>query len=129
MRERAQLWIGASNREEAMARVLSRADFNDGAVLHAHRAASSSLVAVFAEKGWAYASDRCADLCEMLDAHDVTAPLDVLKAARTLDGHLQKLNAETTQDAAAHTCTAQVAAECLDAVRRLRAFVNSVLTK
>ena len=87
MREKAQLWITVSNREESMARVLSRSDYNEGAVLHAHRAAGMALIAVFAERGWAHTSDRCADLCSMLEAHDIAATAEVRRAAEVLDRH------------------------------------------
>ncbi|MFH1730816.1 MAG: hypothetical protein ABIF82_04090 [Planctomycetota bacterium] len=71
-----------SNREESMARVLSRADFHEGTVLRAHRAASSSLVAVLAENGRGHGSDRCADICGALAAHGVANSLDRAKCIR-----------------------------------------------
>ncbi len=128
MRERAQLWISASNREETMARVLSRAELNEGTVLHAHRSASSALIAVFENRGLVHTSDQCADLCGMLHAHDVTPPADVTKAADTLDRQAQKVNPETTTEPPWRSCDAAVAAASLDCVKRIRAFVNTALT-
>ena len=129
MNEKAQLWIVVSNREESMARVLSRADLNEGTVLHAHRAASASLVAIFAHHGFAATSDRSEDLCGMLAAHDVTAPQDVRDAAKTLDSHARKLDPESAGQPPSRTCTAEVAASCLDCATRIRSFVNAALTK
>jgi len=129
MNENAQLWIGVSNREESMARVLSRADLNEGAVLHARRAASAALVAVFAHHGWAATSDRCEDLCAMLDAHDVTAPQDVRDAAKTLDTHARAVDPGAAGAPPSRGCTREIAASCLDCVTRIRSFVNAALTR
>lgn len=129
MREQAQLWIGASNREEAMARVLSRSDLPEGTVLHAHRAASSSLIAIFAENGWAYTSGRCADLCDMLEAHNVIATRDVIRAAETLDQAAQKLNLNIPGEVPEQSCDAPAGADCLECAKRVRGFVNTVLTR
>ncbi len=128
MRPKAQRWISISNREESMARALSRAGFFEGTVLHAHRAASAALRAIFADHGWAFTSDRCDDLCVMLRAHDVTPPRDVAGAAKTLDAHELRLDPDAVEDLAA-ACTGEVAGECLDAVSCVRKFVNTVLTR
>ena len=126
MREQAQQWIAMSNREESMARVLSRNGFHDGAELHAARAASASLIAVLADQGWPYTSDRCDDLCQLLEAHDMTPPQDVFKAARTLD----ECAAECSLNHPPKDGIAQTAvAECLDCVNTVRSFVNAALTK
>jgi HEPN domain-containing protein len=126
MRDQAQQWIAMSNREESMARVLSRSDFHDGAELHAARAASASLIAVLANHGWPYTSDRCQDLCHLLEAHDMLPPQDVFKAALTLDERAAEcaLNHPPKEDVGQ-----PAAAECLDCVQTIRSFVNAALTK
>ena len=129
MREKAQVWISVSNREQSMANVLSRADFNEGTVLHAHRAAFSSLMAILADNGLRSSSDRCEALCDTLAAHDITSPQDVLDAVKALDAHEQKLDTCATAEAPSETCTLDVVTECLDAVKRIRVFVNTVLTE
>jgi HEPN domain-containing protein len=129
MREKTQCWIAVSNREESMARVLSRADFHEGAVFHAHRAAEAALTAIFAEHGWAHTSNRCADLLSLIEAHKFTPTTDVLRAAQALDEHSGKLDWERTGAEPARTCTANVASECLDAIKTIRSFVSTVLSK
>lgn len=129
MREKAQLLIGVSNREEAMARILSRSNFNEGTVLHAHRAAAGALAAVLAEHGWDHASDRCIELCDMLRAHDVGAPDAAATAAQTLDGLLRKLDAESEGRAPSDACDAKVSSIALECARRIRGFVNAALTE
>jgi len=129
MREKTQLWISAGNREESMARVLSRAGFHEGTVLHAHRAASSALIAVFEENGWARLSDQCGALCDMLGAHDVIATADVTRAAAALDREVDELHLNPASGAPARPCDAKVAANSLDCARLLRGFVNAVLSK
>lgn len=129
MREQTQLWIGVSNREESMARVLSRANFHEGTVLHAHRAASNSLIAVLAENGRSHTSDRCADLCGALAAHGVVADADVLRAAQALDRQVAQLHLESAGGAPARPCDAKVAANSLDHAKCIRGFVNTVLTE
>lgn len=128
MRQKAQRRISISNREESMARALSRAGFFEGTVLHAQRAAAAALRAVFAERGWAVASDRCEDLCMMLRAHDITPPRDVAEAAKMLDACALRLDPDSPEDPAT-ACTDEVAAACLDAVSCMRKFVNVVLTR
>jgi HEPN domain-containing protein len=112
-----------------MARVLSRAGFNEGVVLHAGRAAAAALGAVFADRGWAITSHRCADLCAMLEAHEVTPPQDVRDAAAALDAAALRLDPERARRSPAEACTDDVAGEALDAVKRIRSFVNTVLTR
>ncbi|MFO7900836.1 MAG: HEPN domain-containing protein [Planctomycetota bacterium] len=129
MHKRAQLWIQVSNREQSMANVLSRADLFEGAVLHAQRAAASALAAIFAHHGWARTSDLCADLCAMLEAHDVVPPTDVLDAARRLDARLAELDPEAGSEAPSRACTADRAAACLAATKSVRSFVNAFLSK
>lgn len=129
MRDRAQVWIQVSNREQSMANVLWRAELFEGAVLHAQRAAASALAAIFAHHGWARTSDLCADLCGMLEAHDVVPPTDVLDAARRLDARRSELDPEAGREAPSRTCTADHAAECLAATKSVRSFVNGVLSK
>lgn len=129
MRKQTQLWIGVSNREESMARVLSRANFHEGTVLHAHRAASTSLIAVLEENGRGHTSDRCSDLCSALDAHGVVATGDVLRAAQALDRRVAQLHLDSAGGAPARSCDAKVAANSLDHGKRIRGFVNAALTK
>lgn len=129
MRQNAQLWISVSNREESMARVLSRASFHEGTVLHAHRAALSLFIAVLEENGWAHASDRCADLCGTLDAHDIDVTADAALAAEALDRQVGDLNLDSAGGAPALTCDAKVAAQSLDCVKLIRSFVTAVLSK
>ena len=129
MNSQAQLWIAASNREESMARVLSRAQWNEGAVLHAHRAASIALIAVFKARGWAHTSDLCVDLCSMLEAHDLAAPADVRRAAEALDLNRRKADLAEAGPAPSAACTDSVVTESLDAVTRVRSFVNPLLTR
>ncbi len=128
MRPKAQRWISISNREESMARALSRAGFFEGTVLHAHRAAAAALGAVFADHGWAFTSNRCEDLCAVLRAHDVTPTRDVAKAAKTLDAHELRLDPDAAEEPSA-ACTDEAAAACLGAVTCIRNFVNAVLTR
>jgi HEPN domain-containing protein len=126
MRERARQWINRSNREEAMARVLSRNEFPEGAVLHAHRAASAALIAVFAENGWAWTSERCEDLCHMLEAHDTTPHSDIFNASQGLDAAGADQNLLATRSAG-DPPDADTATACLDCVKRVRSFVVTVL--
>jgi len=128
VRENAHLWISVSNREQSMANVLSRAGFHDGAALHAHRAASSALVAIFAHLGSAPASDRCEDLCQALAAHDMAATREVLGAARTLDAGVATPDLRRPDHAPAEPCDARAGTECLDAMKQIRAFVNTALS-
>ena len=129
MRERAQLWIGVSNREESMARVLSRARLYEGTALHARRAASSALIAILAEHGWAHASNGCRDLCRTLEAHAITPPRDVLDAAETLDARAAAADLDATGAPPSESCTDDAAAACLECVTRVRSYVNTVLTR
>jgi HEPN domain-containing protein len=126
MRERARQWINRSNREEAMARVLSRNDFAEGAVLHAHRAASAALIAVFAENGWAWTSERCEDLCHMLEAHDITPHRDIFAASQQLDAASGDEDLLAPRLAGAPLPPDRATAS-LDCVKRIRAFVVTVL--
>ena len=128
MREKTQAWISASNREESMARVLSRAGLHEGMVLHAHRAASCALTAVLEDYGWAPAAARCADLCATLDAHGIAPTPDVTKAAQALDQRVDELNLAAAGDAPARSCDAKVAAQALDGSKTIRAFVNERLS-
>jgi len=128
MRPKAQRWISISNREESMARTLSRAGLFEGTVLHAHRAALAALRAVFADHGWALPSDRCEDVCALLRAHDITPPRNVAKAAQTLDAHQLRLDPDAPEAPSA-ACTDEIAVACLDAVTRIRNLVNTVLTR
>ena len=128
MLQNAQLWISVSNREESMARVLSRANFHEGTVLHAHRAASSLLIAILEENGWAHVSDRCADLCGALAAHDIAVAADAARAAEALDGQVSNLNLDSAGGAPALNCDAKVAAQSLDCVKLIRSFATTVLS-
>lgn len=129
MRQNTQLWISVSNREESMARVLSRSNFHEGTVFHAHRAASSLLIAALEENGWAHVSDRCADLCGMLEAHDIAVTADAARAADALDRQVSDLNLDSTGGAPARTCDAKIAAQSLDCVKLIRGFVTAALSK
>jgi|GEM_PF-2751519 len=128
MREKTQLLIGVSNREEAMARILSRSNFNEGTVLHAHRAAASALAAVLAEHDRAHASGLCSELCDMLRAHGAGPPDAAAKAAETLDALLGKLDAVSENRAPSDACDAKVSSVALECARRIRGFVNTALT-
>jgi len=125
MREQAHLRINASNREESMARVLSRAGFPEGTVLHAHRAAASALTALFAHNGWACTSDQCEALCNLLDSHQITSPREVLDAARVLDEQAQLVTAQPGTEPP----NADDASTALDRAKCVRNFVNTVLTR
>ena len=129
MHKKAQFWIGISNREESMARLLSRADFNEGSVLHAHRAAFAALMAVLANNGWSSSVRRCKGLCIALGRRGLTLDENVHHAAKTLDAHLSRLDAEAEARAPADACSRAVAARCLTCVKRVRHFVSTVLTE
>ena len=128
MRQNTQLWISVSNREESMARVLTRANFHEGTILHAHRAASSLLIAVLEENGWAHMSDRCADLCSMLEAHDIDVTANAALAAEALDRQVSGLNLDSAGGAPESACDAKVAAQSLDCVKLIRTFVTAALS-
>jgi HEPN domain-containing protein len=126
MREQAQQWIALSNREESMARVLSRNGFHDGAEWHAARAASAALLALLSERGWTAASTSCEALCHLLEAHDLTPPSEVFHAARTLDARTE----DRTLSRPPATPPGQAeAAECLAALQTVRLHVNTALSK
>ncbi len=112
-----------------MARVLSRAGFHEGTVLHAHRAASGSLIAVFEQNGWAHMSNRCADLCAALDAREIVPTADVVRAAQALDRQAEDLHVDASGADPARPCDARAAADALDRAKCVRAFVNATLSK
>jgi HEPN domain-containing protein len=122
MNEAAQQWIGVSNREEAMARVLSRGGFPEGTVLHVHRAASTALAAVLANTGGAPAAG--ATLVDALRGLNMALPQEVADAAAVLDAQMSAL----ARGAPTEPCAPDVAAQCLDALKSVRGFVNAALT-
>jgi HEPN domain-containing protein len=98
-------------------------------VCHARRAGEAALAAVLAEHGWAKTSDRCADLFEMLRAHDLTPPQEVMDAAARLDDAERRADPESADGPPSETCTDETAGECLDGVKRIRNYVNAMLTR
>lgn len=128
MNEKAQLWIGLSNREESMARVLSRGGLDDGVVLHAQRAVYAALTALFVNSGWPTTSGKCVGLCEMLESRGIVPPAEVRKAAAMLDVEAAKRSLSNAGELP-EPASADAAVACLDAIGCVRKFVNPALSK
>jgi hypothetical protein len=65
----------------------------------------------------------------MLDAHNVVAARDVVKATEVLDAHARRLSPDAAAAAPGEACGAAAAAECIDCARRVRDFVNTILAR
>ena len=129
MRQEAQWWLEASDRDVALAAAALREELYEGVAFHCQQGAEKALKALLVDRRQRIQTHSCVLLCQALGRAGVLVPTDVVEAGQRIDPHYINARYPNGVGGPPHAFyNRQLAQECQQWADTIRQFVRSSLT-